>query len=194
MTLHHALSAFKKRKKRLSSTVLSISYYHTPVRPVEKPWVEETVQIKYHLSPCPAPWPCTTTTVAWTSQEGPSPMLVAHGAGCQSKILQDRYLARLKAGGWISCFICPITFKTRFSFKEHMKSSGHLLATGPGGVGFVGEINDTWRYNPVRTCDIIEIKCRKVLKVTGRHGLVKMHSELQWIRIWKRRNNCIQNT
>ena len=45
MTLHHALSA-KKQKKRLYSTVLSISHYHTPVRPVEKPLVEETVQIK----------------------------------------------------------------------------------------------------------------------------------------------------
>ena len=74
-------------------------------------------------------------------------MLVAHGAGCQSEIQQDIYLARLKAGRWISCVICPITFKTRFSFKEHMKSGGHLLATGPAGVKsrFVGEINGTKR-------------------------------------------------
>ena len=41
----------------------------------------------------------------------------------------------------ISFAICYITFKTRFSFKEHMKSGTHLLATGPAGVEgiFVGE-------------------------------------------------------
>ena len=38
--------------------------------------------------------------------------------------------------------ICYITFKRRLSFKEHMKSSAHLLATGPACVAgrFVGEI------------------------------------------------------
>ena len=41
----------------------------------------------------------------------------------------------------ISFAICYITFKTRFSFKEHMKSGDHLLAPGTAGVegGFEGE-------------------------------------------------------
>ena len=34
----------------------------------------------------------------------------------------------------MSCAICYITFKTRFSFKKHIKSGTHLLATGPAGV------------------------------------------------------------
>ena len=36
--------------------------------------------------------------------------------------------------------ICCITFKTRFSFNERMKSSPHLLVTGPASVkgGFGG--------------------------------------------------------
>ena len=38
--------------------------------------------------------------------------------------------------------ICYITFKTRISFKEHMKRGAHLLAPGPAGVEgrFVREI------------------------------------------------------
>ena len=42
---------------------------------------------------------------------------------------------------WFPCAVCYITFKTRFSFKEHMKSGTHLLATGPAGIEglFVGE-------------------------------------------------------
>ena len=45
------------------------------------------------------------------------------------------------AGRWISCAIWYFTFKTGFSFKEDLKSSAHLLATGPAGVKgrFVGE-------------------------------------------------------
>ena len=41
----------------------------------------------------------------------------------------------------MSCAICYITFKTRFSFKKHIKSGTNLLATGPAGVkgGFVWE-------------------------------------------------------
>ena len=41
----------------------------------------------------------------------------------------------------ISFAICYITFNTRFSLKEHMKSEAHLLAPGPAGVKgrFVGE-------------------------------------------------------
>ena len=35
---------------------------------------------------------------------------------------------------WFCCAVCYITFKTRFSFKEHMKNGAHLLATGPAGV------------------------------------------------------------
>ena len=80
-------------------------------------------QITCHLPPCPAHWP-SKTTVARTSKL----MLVVHGAGCPSKILQDRYLAKLMARRRISFAICYITFKTRISFKEHMKRCDHLLA------------------------------------------------------------------
>ena len=68
-------------------------------------------------------------------------MLVVNGACLTSKILQDRYLAKLMARKRIGFAICYITFKTRFSFKEHMKSGAHLLAPGPAGVkvGFMGE-------------------------------------------------------
>ena len=41
------------------------------------------------------------------------------------------------------CFvICYIAFKTRISFKKHMKRGAHLLAPGPAGVKgrFVREI------------------------------------------------------
>ena len=50
---------------------------------------------------------------------------------CQarSKIMQDRYLAKLMARRRIICAICYSTFKKRFSFKEHITSSGYLLAT-----------------------------------------------------------------
>ena len=42
----------------------------------------------------------------------------------------------------ISFVIFYITFKTRISFKEHMKGGAHLLAPGPAGVEgrFVKEI------------------------------------------------------
>ena len=55
-------------------------------------------------------------------------MLVVHGAGRPSKILQDRYMGY-------------ITFKTRFSFKKHKKSGAHLMATEPACVksGFWGK-------------------------------------------------------
>ena len=70
--------------------------------------------------------------------------MVVHGAGHPSKILQGRYLAKLMAGRWISCTICYITLKTRFSLKEHMKRGAHLLATGPAGVkGNFGGDEDT---------------------------------------------------
>ena len=51
------------------------------------------------------------------------------------------YLAKLMARRWFRCAVCYITFKTRFSLKEHMKSGTHLMATGPAGVEgiFVGE-------------------------------------------------------
>ena len=92
-------------------------------------------QITCHLPPCPAPWP-SATTVARTSQENSSLskiMFVVHGA------LQNT--AKLMAHKRISWAICYITFKTRFSFKEHLKSSPHLLAARPAGVkgGFVWE-------------------------------------------------------
>ena len=46
-------------------------------------------------------------------------MLVVHGASRPSKILQDKYLAKLMERRMISFFICYIAFKTRF--KKHMK-------------------------------------------------------------------------
>ena len=55
-------------------------------------------------------------------------MLVVHGASRPSKILQDRYLAKLMARRWISFVICYIAFKSRISFEEHMKMGAHLLA------------------------------------------------------------------
>ena len=61
-------------------------------------------------------------------------MLVVHGASRPSNILQDRYLAKLMARRWISCAVHYITFMTRFSFKELMKSGAYLLANGPAGV------------------------------------------------------------
>ena len=61
-------------------------------------------------------------------------MLVIHEARRPSKILQDRYLAKLMACRRISLAICYITFKTRISSKEHMKRGAHLLAPGPAGV------------------------------------------------------------
>ena len=58
------------------------------------------------------------------------------------EILQDRYLLKLYTHQRISFVICYITFKTRISFKEHMKRGAHLLAPGPAGVEgrFVKEI------------------------------------------------------
>ena len=68
-------------------------------------------------------------------------MLVVHGACHPSKILQDRYLAKLMARRRISFVICYIAFKTRISFKKHMKRGAHLLAPGPEDIkgGFVRE-------------------------------------------------------
>ena len=61
-------------------------------------------------------------------------MLVVHGASRPSKILQDRYLAKLMARRITSFAICYITLKTMISFKEHMKKGAHLLASGPASV------------------------------------------------------------
>ena len=61
-------------------------------------------------------------------------MLVIHGASRPSKILQDRYLAKLMTHRRISFAISYITFETRISFKEHMKRGADLLAPGPAGV------------------------------------------------------------
>ena len=58
-------------------------------------------------------------------------MLVVHGASRPSKILQDRYLAKLMAHRKISFSICYITFNTMISFKEHIKRGAHLLAPRP---------------------------------------------------------------
>ena len=68
-------------------------------------------------------------------------MLMVHRTSLPSKILSDRYLAKLTACRRISFTICHITFYTRISFKEDMKMGAHLLAHGPLGVkgGFVRE-------------------------------------------------------
>ena len=58
-------------------------------------------------------------------------ILVVHGASRPSKILQYRYLAKLMAHRRICFAICYITFKTRISFKEHMKRGAHMLAPVP---------------------------------------------------------------
>ena len=58
-------------------------------------------------------------------------MLVVHGASHTSKILQDRHLAKLMARRRISFAICYVTFKTRISFREHIKRDAYLLAPGP---------------------------------------------------------------
>ena len=67
-------------------------------------------------------------------------MLVVYGAGRPFKPLQDRFLAKLKARRSIICVTYYMTLKTRFSFKEHMKSNTRLLAPGPTGAkdGFAG--------------------------------------------------------
>ena len=57
-------------------------------------------------------------------------MLVVHGASRPSKILQDRYLAKLMARRRISFVICYITVKARISFKKDMKRGAHLLTPG----------------------------------------------------------------
>ena len=69
-------------------------------------------------------------------------MFVLNEKTCSSKILQDRYLAKLTAHRRISFAICYITFKARINIKDHMKRVAHVLATGPAGVegGFVGEL------------------------------------------------------
>ena len=61
-------------------------------------------------------------------------MLVVVGPGVPRKILQDRYLAKLKARRRIRFSNCYISFKMRFSFKEHMAVGAYLLASGPAGV------------------------------------------------------------
>ena len=38
-----------------------------------------------------------------------------------------RHLAKLMARRWFCCAVCYITFKTRLSFKEHMKRGIYLL-------------------------------------------------------------------
>ena len=59
-------------------------------------------------------------------------MLVVHAAGRPSKILQDRYVAKLMARRRISFSICYINLKTRLSFKENMKSGAHFMEPSPG--------------------------------------------------------------
>ena len=60
--------------------------------------------------------------------------MVVHEAGRPFKIMQDKYLAKLMARRRISFVICYSSFKTRFSFNEHIKSGAHLLAPGPADV------------------------------------------------------------
>ena len=61
-------------------------------------------------------------------------MLVIHGASSPSKIQKYRYMVKFKAHRRIS-FAIFYTFKTRISFKEHMKRGAHLQAPGPACVG-----------------------------------------------------------
>ena len=61
-------------------------------------------------------------------------MVVVHGASRPSNILQDRYLAKLMACRRINFAIYYIAFKTRISFKKHMKRGAYLLAPGPEDV------------------------------------------------------------
>ena len=68
-------------------------------------------------------------------------MLMVPGASRRSKILQDRFLAKLMACSRISVVIYYIAFMTRITFKKHMKRGAHLLAPGPEDVegGFMRE-------------------------------------------------------
>ena len=67
--------------------------------------------------------------------------LLVHGASRPTKIMQDRYLAKLMVHRRTSFAICYITLKTRISFREHMKKCAHLLAPEPLSVegGFARE-------------------------------------------------------
>ena len=109
-------------------------------------------------------------------------MLVVHGASSSEKIQQDSYLVKLQAHQRISFVICYITFKTRISFKEHMKRGAHLLAPGPTGVEgrFVREImllldrisvggkaQESKRVHPCNVCD----KAFKSLQIPSQHKI-----------------------
>ena len=109
-------------------------------------WREESLprhQITCHLPFCPACRP-SATTAARTSQETPGSLSTCWRSmklAAPLKILHERYMATLIKHRRISFAICYITFKTRISFKEHMRGA-HLLAPGPAGVEgrFVREI------------------------------------------------------
>ena len=102
---------------------------------------------------------------------------MVHGVGPLFKILQVRYLANLMAWRWISCNNCYITFNTKFSFKEHMKSGAHLLVTGTAGVngGFMGEVMlllgrssvGEWQHIPCKYCDLRFDCCQELVKHTS---------------------------
>ena len=127
-------------------------------------------QITCHPSAC-------ATTVARNYQECQANMLMVHGAGRPSQIIQDRYLASLMAWRWISCNNCYITFNTKFSFKEHMKSGAHLLVTGTAGVngGSMGEVMlllgrssvGEWQHIPCKYCDLRFDCCQELVKHTS---------------------------
>ena len=75
-------------------------------------------------------------------------MLVVHGVGRPSKILQDRHLANLMTRR-------KITFKARIISKKHKKRGAHMLAPGAAGVKakFVGKF--------VLLLDMISVKDKK---------------------------------
>ena len=88
------------------------------------------------------PEQCNHCGKSFSKKSSPSKhMLVVHGASHPLKKLQDIYLAKLMSHRMISFVFCYIAFKTRISFKKHMKRDAHLLAPGPEDVegGFVRE-------------------------------------------------------
>ena len=91
--------------------------------------------ITCHLLPFPACRP-SATSVTITSQESQICLNTCWWSmepALPLQILQERYLVMLMARKRISFAICYITFKTRFSFKEHMRSGAPVLAPGPSG-------------------------------------------------------------
>ena len=83
------------------------------------------------------------TTVARTIQESPACLNTCWWS--MEPAVPQKYIKTYTWPSWfnnISLVICYIAFKTRISFKKHMKRGAYLLAPGPAGVKgrFVREI------------------------------------------------------